>query len=69
MIMGEIPEGRKPLDTRWFSKWLKSEDDDPCDDWSKNSLDSKPIRELDEEEKQRSKEREKKNGKYWNSRF
>lgn len=37
--------------------------DDPCDDWSKNSLDSKPIRELDDEEKQRSKEREKKNGK------
>jgi hypothetical protein len=37
--------------------------DDPCDDWSKNPLDSNPIRELDEEERQRSKEREKKNGK------
>lgn len=37
--------------------------DDPCDDWSKRSLDRKTIRELDEEEKQRAKERDKRNGK------
>ena len=50
--MGQIPEGRKPLGVDWFSKWLRP---------TKEKVDT--IREMTDEERQRSLERSKVNGK------
>ena len=50
--MGQIPEGRRPLGVDWFSKWLRP---------SKEKVDT--IREMNDEERQRSLERSKVNGK------
>ena len=48
--MSKLPEGRKPLPKEWFIDRA-------------NLLEGKDIREMDEEERQRAKEKEKKNQK------